>query len=204
MKKSNVVSWLVVFSILSGCYPIKKLNYFQVEPYAKPFLHDIKIPLNIVLLEDVKDNLLVEGDGAKTLNVTDFRRSFGESLQITLEKNFDVVNLLDSQPETGLSLVVYRVRPFWRLNSRSSSTIGAAGIVTSHDIPLYSVGFQFETSLFLDNVKLENADQTVYSDEQMTYVKQAHTAFKSGLIKTCETINREIFKDEVLVKLNNH
>jgi hypothetical protein len=200
MKKISVLSMITIFSILSGC-SIQKLSYFQVEPYAKPFTQETKVPLNIVLMEDVKGSVVVEGDGAKKMTVTDFRKSFGESLKKTLERNFELVNLVDSKPDTGLSLIIYRVRPFWRLNSQSSSTIGAAGIVTSTNIPLYSAAFQFETSLLLNNEKLENADLTVYSDEQMTYVKQAHKAFKSGLIKTCETINKEIFTDEVVEKL---
>ncbi|MDZ7607476.1 MAG: hypothetical protein U5K79_18235 [Cyclobacteriaceae bacterium] len=150
MKKYSVFSLFAIISILSGCYPIKQLSYFQVEPFAKPFIQKIKTPLNIVLLEDVKGTVVVEGDGAKKMTVTDFRKSFGESLKSTMEKNFEVVNLTDSNLEPGLSLVIYRVRPFWRLNSQSSRTIGASGIVTSSNVPLYSVAFQFETTLMLN------------------------------------------------------
>jgi hypothetical protein len=205
MRKIIKFALPVIFIILSGCAftPIKQLSYFQVEPYAKPFIQEIKTPLNLVLLDDVKDILIVEGDGAKKMTVTDFRRTFGESFKNTLEKNFKTVNLMDNKPEEGLSLVIYRVKPFWRLNSQTSSTIGAGGIVTSQEIPLYSVAFRFETSLIYNNEKLQNADLTVYSDEQMSYVKQAHSSFKSGLINTCETINKEIFNDEVLAKLND-
>lgn len=121
-----------------------------------------------------------------------------------MEKNFEVINIADSKPEEGLSLVIYRVKPFWKINSQSSSAYGSGRNTYETTTSLVSAAFQFETTLFLNNVKLKSADLTVYSDDQMSYVFEAHPVFKSGLVKTCETIGKEIFIDEVIEQINNH
>jgi len=201
MSKLKIISLLLLSISLYGC-SIQELSYFQVEPYAKPFVAKISEPLNIVLLADVMDTIIVEGEGVKKMTVTDFRKSFGESLKNTLNRNFEVVNILNSRPETGLSLVIYRVRPFWKLNSQSSSSYGTGGNVNSITTSLIGAAFQFESTLFLDEEKNQSADMTIFSDDQMSTVYQAHAVFKSGLIKTCETINKEIFTDDVVKKIN--
>src|SRR5690606_38599737 len=185
----KTLTFITVLMVFSGC-AIQQLSYFQVDPYSKPFAKKVSTPINIVLMGDVKDSLVVEGEGIKKMTVTEFRKSFSESMKKTLETNFEVINITDSKPEEGLSLIIYRVRPFWKLNS-TSSTGGEYSTTTS----FISAAFQFESSLFLNDKKLESADLTVYSDDQMSTVSQAHPVFKSGLIKACETINKEIFKD---------
>jgi hypothetical protein len=200
--KTPALASIVVLCIVSGC-GIQKLSYFQVDPYAKPFHRNVKIPLNIVLLEDVRDSLIVGSEQVKKMTVTEFRRSVAASLKNTLGENFENVMILNEQPDTGLNLVVYRMRPFWKINGQSSSAYGTDGTTISTDKSFISAAFQFESSLFLANEKLQNSDLTVYSDDQMSTIGQAHPVFKSGLIKACETISREIFTDEVIAKLAN-
>jgi hypothetical protein len=53
----------------------------------------------------------------------------------------------------------------------------------------------------MDKNKIRNADATIYSEDQMSDRKQAHAVFKNGLTKACETINKEIFQDEVIAKI---
>lgn len=179
---------MAFLAILSGCV-IKNLGYFEVDPFAKPFTSEIERPLNLVLMEDVQDQFYVDGVGWNKMLVSDFRRSFEASMKNVLDRNFQEIKVYDAMPEDGLSLVIYRVRPYWKVNTQDDDS-GMAGLV--------SAAFQFESSLFLDNEKLQNADLTVYSDEQMSNVNHAHAVFKAGLVQTCETINKEIFPDRVV------
>lgn len=80
MKTSKSLMVIGVLIVLSGC-AIKQLGYFQVEPYSKPFTNKIDTPISIVLMDDLKNNLTVEGVGVKEMPVTEFRRSFGESMK---------------------------------------------------------------------------------------------------------------------------
>ena len=98
-------------------------------------------------------------------------------------------------------MVICRIKPFWKINGQSSSAYGTDGITVSTTESLISAAFQFESSLFLNGEKLQDADLTVYSDDQMSTAGQAHQVFKSGLTKMCETINREIFTDEVIDRI---
>lgn len=169
-----------------------------MDPYAKPFHKKVDVPLNIVFMEDVKDSVIVESEGVKKMTVTEFQRSVAASLKNTLRENFENATIMREKPDTGLSLVIYRIKPFWKINGQSSSAYGTDGTTVSTTESLISAAFQFESSLFFNGEKLQDADLTVYSDDQMSSVSQAHQVFKSGLTKMCETINREIFTDEVI------
>lgn len=203
MKAIKALILIAILFVFPGC-GIQRLGYFQVEPYAKPFDAIVKVPLNIVLMEDVKDSVVVQGEGIKKMTVTDFRRSVAASLTHTLGKNFENITISVTKPDTGLNLVIYRIRPFWKFHGHSSSAYGIGGETYPATTSFISAAFQFESSLILNGERLQSADVTVYSDDQMSLIGQAHAVFKSGLIKTCETINREIFTDEVIKRIKDH
>ena len=203
MKRVNLLLFIFLFALLTGC-AMPKLSYFEVDPYAKPFDKGITVPIHVVLMDEVKDSVIVEGEGIKKMTVTEFRSSFSESIKKTLDANFEVINITDAKPQEGLSLVIYRVRPFWKINSQSYSSFGSDGNTYSTVNALVSAAFQFESSLFLNDEKIGSADMIVFSDDQLSTVQQAHPVFKNGLIKTCETINKEIFKDEIVARINDY
>lgn len=191
----------ILLILLAGCSTIKQLSYFEVEPYAKPLGEKIEAPLSIVLMDDVKDSFTVQGVGVKQMTVTNFRRSLSESLENTIGRNFENVIITDTKPDRGLYLVIYRVRPFWKINSTSSYTTGSGEHIYSTSKALVSAAFQYETSLFFNDKKLRDSDLTVFSDDQMSIARQAHPVFKSGIIKLCETINRDMFTNEVITQI---
>lgn len=204
MKRFKTLAAAILVIALSGCSTIKQLSYFEVEPYAKPLEKKIEIPVTIVLMEDVKDSFTVQGVGVKQMTVTNFRRSLAESLDNTIGRNFENVIFTDTRPDKGLYLVIYRVRPFWKINSTSSYTTGTGEHIYSTSKALVAAAFQYETSLFYNDEKIQDSDLTIFSDDQMSVVRQAHPVFKSGITKLCETINRDVFTDEVIAKITGH
>ena len=200
MKLFRLALIVILISIFMGC-GIPQLHYFQVNPYAKPFPSTIKTPLYIVLMEEVKDEWVVSTPGIRSMKVSDFRKSFGESLQNTMEKNFENIKIVDEKPSSGLSLVIYRLRPYWTINSRSTSSYEKDGSTHHSSSSLVSAAFQFESSLFLDQQLINTADLTVYSEDQMMNRSHAHPVFMSGMTKTCERINKEIFTPETIQKI---
>ena len=199
MKQTKALILILLLLIIYGCVGIKPLSYFQVDPFSKPFGKKTDMPIDLVLMDDVKDSLVVRGNSSENMVVTEFRNSFGESMKNALKTNFETIHISDEISDSGLSLVIYRVKPFWKLNSQSTyDTNDGEKVETTN---FNSAAFQFESSLFLNGNKLESADLTVYSEGQMSAVQEAHSVFKSGLTQTCETILREIFKDRVVQEI---
>lgn len=196
------ISAFVCIFIFSSCSNhLRPLGYVAVQPYAKPFQKKITAPLNVVLMEDVKDSLVMDGGGIKKMKVSDFRRSIKDGLSSTFSKNFQTVNFSEKNPEKGLVLVIYRIRPFWKVGGSSTSAVLAGNVAVPVTSNNSSAAFQFESSLFLDNKKIQVADSQTYSDE-LTGSARPHTIFEDGLRITCETINKMIFTDEVLEKID--
>lgn len=195
MRHFKIISISVVFLILCGC-SIPNLGYFQVHPYAKPFFNKVDMPINLVLMKGVKDSFVVEGVQASPMIVTDFRKSFKQSMKNTLEKNFESIRVSDVIPDTGLSLIIYRVKPFWTLTDQTED-----GGEHSVSISYISSAFRVVSSLVLDREIVETASFTVYSDNQMSARGQAHCVFKGCLIQSCEKINSKIFNPKVIEKL---
>ncbi|WP_159475529.1 hypothetical protein [Dyadobacter sp. 3J3] len=188
--------------IFAGCSThLRPLGYVAVQPYAKPFQKKVTQPLNIVLMEDVRDSLVMDGGGIKKMKVSDFRLSVIDGLKSTFSKNFQTINFLGITPEKGLVLVIYRIRPFWKVGGSSTSAVLAGNVAVPVTSNNSSAAFQFESSLFLNNKKIQVADSQTYSDE-LTGSATPHKIFEDGLRITCETINKMIFTDEVLEKIN--
>ncbi len=199
----KVLSVFVLLLLLSSCflYTVPTLGYFEVDAYSKPLTKKISTPINLVLMEDVKDSLIVEGEGLQNLNVVDFRTTFGEEMLDLLEKKFENVNLVDNKPDVGLSLVVYRVKPFWKTNSRLPTSYVRDGKTYYRTTSYSSAAFQYESTLFMGNEALKSADSTIYSSDEAMAISQFHPVFKNGFISVCENINKEIFKDHIIEKL---
>lgn len=199
----KVISVFLLLLLLSSCllYTVPTLGYFEVDAYSKPLTKKITTPIHLVLMEDVKDSLTVAGDGLKELEVVEFRKTFSDGMTGLLERNFETVLISDQKPEKGLSLVVYRVKPFWKTNSRLPSSYMIDGKTYYRTTSFSSVAFQYESSLFIDNEDLISADSTIYSNDEAQVVSQFHPVFKNGFISVCENINREIFKDHIIEKL---
>lgn len=194
----------IFFSIfISACSSkyLQPLGYVAVQPYAKPFQKKITTPLTIVLMEDVKDSLVMDGGGIKMMKVRDFRRSVKDGLNSTFAKNFQSVNFTETNPEKGFVLVIYRIRPFWKVGGSSTSAVLAGNVAVPVTSNNSAAAFQFESSLFLDNKKIQVADSQTYSDE-LTGGSRPHLIFEDGLRIMCESINKMIFTDEVLEKIN--
>jgi hypothetical protein len=132
----------ILFLLLSGCSRnLKPIGYFTVKSYAKPIESRIQEPLTIVLPVNIKDTVLVAGQSIKELRVTDFRKTITNNLRATLSKNFTSVNFKNQKQTTGLTLVIYRVRPYWGLKGASSSVYGTEGTTFFSPVKFITANF---------------------------------------------------------------
>ncbi|GAB2799738.1 hypothetical protein GCM10027275_52160 [Rhabdobacter roseus] len=194
--------FLLLLATLAGC-AIQPLGYFTTEPYTKPLPQKRSEPLTIVLREDVKDSLRMEGAHTQRfrMKLTDFRQTLQTSLRHTFSKNFEQVTFADTEPTQGLVLVIYRIRPLWRLGGTSTSDLYIEGQTQTVSESHWYALFQFESTLFRDGKQIQSADGQAGSELAMSSFSQAHAVFKNGLRVTCESLYRKLFTDDVLATI---
>jgi len=193
----HLFSLLLLSCLFTSC-AIQDLGYFYVDPFAKPFPSKAGEPIYLILEPTVEDEIFVQGPRILPMEVTHFRKSLVSAFENTLKKNFDEVIVQSERPEEGLSLVIYRVKPYWKL-----ATTADAGWDGTINDPIYTTAFQYESSLIRDDSILESADGKYYSDIQFHLNRAAHHAFKAGTTELCEQIHQKLFTDEVQRMLTN-
>ncbi|PSR57068.1 hypothetical protein AHMF7605_28090 [Adhaeribacter arboris] len=193
-----------LFLFLSGCSRnLKPMGYFTVDTYAKPIEGKIQEPLTIVLPTDIKDTVMVSGQSIKALRVISFRKTVTNNLHATLSKNFTTVDFKDQKQATGLTLVIYRIRPYWGLKGASTSVYGTSGTTFSSPVKFITANFQYDLTLYRNGVKIISADGESVSEEAFSEKFEIHDVFKNGLKVMCESINKKVLTDETISMLTN-
>jgi hypothetical protein len=187
--------------LLYSCNVPQKIRYVQTSPFVKPLKSKLSVPLHIVLLEEVKDSFVMESSFRK-IKVTEFRKTIADGLLKTLQRNISTVQLKDHFADTGLWLVIYRIKPFWRTDSHSTRTSTVENVTSTTDLYALTSIFQFESSLFLNSEKLTEVDIIASSNTQMHSSKQAEEVFKDGLTNLCEATYKELLKHEIFQEMN--
>ncbi len=202
--KTKALLLPVLCLILSGCSRnLKPMGYFTIDSYAKPIENKILEPLTLVLLTDVKDTIIVSGQSIKELRVTDFRKTITDNLLATLSKNFTTIAIKDQKQTTGLSLVIYRIRPYWGLKGAATSVSGTDGTTFSSPVKFITANFQYNLTLYRDGVKISSADGESVSEEAFSNKYEIHDVFKNGLKVMGESINKNVLTDETVSLLTN-
>ena len=202
--KTKVLLIPIMCLILSGCSrKLKPIGYFTVDSYAKPLEVKIPEPLTVILPRDIKDTIIVAGQSIKELRVTDFRKTVTNNLFATLSKNFNSVDFKNQKQATGLTLVIYRIRPYWGLKGASTAVYGTNGTTFSSPVKFITANFQYDLMLYRDGVKITSADGESVSEESFSNKYEIHDVFKNGLKVMCESINKKVLTDETVSLLTN-
>lgn len=201
MNRQFTKLFLFLVLLLYSCHGTQKIKYLQTNPFVKPLKSKVNMPLNIVLLEEVRDSFIMK-NSLRKVKVTEFRKTIADGLIRTLQKNVFTVHVKEQVGDTGLWLVIYRIKPFWRTDSQSSSTYTVQDVPLTSNYYTLSALFQFESTLFLNAEKLTDIDILAASNTQMHSIKQAEEVFKDGLTNLCEATNKELFKHEIFQKMN--
>jgi len=202
--KTKALLLPVLFLFLSGCSRnLKPIGYFTVDSYAKPIETKIQEPLTIVLPADIQDTVIVSGQNIKELKVTDFRKTVRDNLQATLTKNFSTVHFKEQKQATGLTLLIYRIRPYWGLKGASTSVYGTDGTTFSFPVKFITANFQYDVTLYQNGVKITSADGESVSEEAFSDKSEIPAVFKNGLKVMCESINKKLLTDDTVSMLIN-
>jgi uncharacterized lipoprotein YajG len=197
MKMKKILALLILTLSMAGC--VKPLAYFTTEPYAKPFENKVNKTLYIVLSDDVKDSFIVKYGERNILTVSQFRKSFASSLRNTFNKNFSKVEFQIKKVDTGLCLVVYRVKTFWGIGSTSSHY--NYNTHRNETVDHVAANFQFESSLYYNGAKINADDAESSSDASTASSNNLHFIFSDGVRVMCEHINAILFTDPILQKI---
>ncbi len=206
MKKTLIlfVTFTALLSLTTcAAYIPSKLGYFELDPYARPFDQKIRQPLYLLLGPEVKDSVSLKEFGMMTVTATEYRRTVGKSLVATLTDNFEVVSQVDSRPDSGLVLEIYRIRPHWKINASTTEVTGADSSLSSSTTRFIAACFQVESSLFLAGKPIQRVDRLFCGENQTSQFFQAIQMFKDGLLTTCEELNKEVFTQAMVDEIAN-
>lgn len=186
MKKLSI---FIISITLIGCAMtghLKPLGFFSLTPIPRTFDSKVTIPITIIISDNIDNSPVVSIEGMYGMQVTDFRNSLLSSLLNTFSNNFTKVNSNTALSNQGLELIVKSMRPKWVTKNRG-----------------YFSSFEYETTLYLDGVKISKADGIGESDYQtiISNPGQAQPLFKNGLTNTCKDIHNSLFTDEILLKI---
>lgn len=137
------------------------------------------------------------------MRVTDFRKTVKSNLKEILGKNFTTVDFKEQKQDKGLTLVIYRIRPYWGLKGASTAVYGTGGDTFSAPLKFITANFQYDLTLYRNGIKITSADGESVSEEAFLSKSEVHEVFKNGLKVMCESINKKILTDEIVSTLNN-
>lgn len=180
---------LVPFLLISlmSCAP--SIRYFNVTPYIDSHHKEMKGKMSIVVDDQIPENYHFQEATLQNFKVQHFRRSLQVSLFNTFEGSFETVNTREQIAETGWSLVLYRVRPFYELVPGSEGN-------------RRRVLIRYEAGLFLNGKRKEVIDEKALSEDIVFY--NVDEVFQDATRQMCKQIyinTVEVYSKQVTVKI---
>lgn len=197
MKKSIFLSTILFFSfVFVGCVSIEPMGYFRVETYTKPGTIQLEEKLQIELHDDIKDRFEVKGVGVRPMPIAHFRRLVSDNTKNNMNSIFKEVQVTNFEAEAenneDLRLVIYRVKPYWIVNSVEISNRVVDGYSRNRKVPVTSSAFDVRSSLYKAQTLLGEIDFIAYSETQMNHGNQSNQIFINGFTKLQEQLQKEV------------
>ncbi|WKN31876.1 hypothetical protein PZB74_00695 [Porifericola rhodea] len=184
---------LLLLSISFGCAP-HPVQLFNAESYVRPYQTDLGDTLTIVLGKEISDQFFMQDIGLRKMQVNSFRKSLSLSLYYTFEHSFAHVNVV-SEAGSGLKgtvLELYRVRPFWKLQSIASDSYSIeGGVYTSTTFYLSSL-FRYDGIVLRHGEKWLTLDAEVLGEKVVSDKDEWHLAFEDGIREMCEHLYKTL------------
>ena len=178
---------LVGFSVF-GC-SIPPQGYVEVRPYVRNFDSNIESKVTIIF-EDVPDKMVIKGTSIKRMEVSDFRRTFGNALSYALKKNFaKIARSSKGKTGEGLELVIHRIHGKWV----------KAAIIQHENYQNFEIKleFQFDATFYINGEKVSFAEGSAVGDESTSSPRRVRPVYASAVVALCKELNRALFPDKV-------
>ena len=120
--KASLIFFIIV-ALFTGCMPLP-VGFFEVNGYIRPFEESFNDKITFVFEEGVQDDFIIS-----RMKVSQFRESLKLSLYYTFVNSFREVKFSDKIDSTGLTVVLYRVRPGFEVKSALANTYGGEDYV---------------------------------------------------------------------------
>ncbi len=193
--KTSLPVCIICLLVLGGCQsPPVMVNFFSADGYIEPYRENFNEKLTFVFQEGVKDEFTVTGPGVRDIEVQHFRKSLKLSLYYTFVNSFEDVNFADQIDSTGVSVVLYRVRPASEVKSRNSYVSGYDGYVSSGTITEVAALFRYDGIIYKNGRKTLVLDNEVFSEKSTLKKSEMPDVFRDGMKMMCEDLYKEVVK----------
>ena len=181
---------------MSGCaIKPQPVNQFNVEAYTRPYQTEFGGVLTIVLDNSIPDNFEVS-DNFRPMPVYNFRNSLRLSLYYTFADSFDEVQFAEAPADEGVTIHLFRIRPFWKVHQISEDVSGYADVVVTDQIIFLSSLIRYDGMIYRDGKKSAVLDEEVIGERVETNVRQWNKAFEDGIREMCEDLYRHLAQTE--------
>lgn len=195
MRRKPSIPLIILILFIFSCSAMKEpasIGYFETEPNIAPFEEKVDGNLTIILMPEIKDSTLINRDELiKHLMITEFRKTIQQALSKTFSNSFNDIKFSDQSSELGVSLVLYRVEPFWYIDEYIAVTrYGAQGEYTDTKYEIAS-RVNYKIALYQDGDSLLAYEGEVKSDTTTRDAYGMNSVLKDGIKVFCEELFQE-------------
>lgn len=195
MKKHAHLLTLGLLLVISACAPTP-VALFNAEIYTRPYQTEFEDTLTIVLDEAIPDHFYVQDMDLLSMEVKDFRKSLRLSLYYAFRDSFEEVKFSETPSSQGLSIHLYRIRPFWDLQTIATDTYVVENISFNDNTYYLSSLIRYDGVLYRDGEKVMVLDEEVWGEKVVNAKRDWHEAFKDGIREMCEDLYRALAEDQ--------
>ncbi len=195
MKRHSEFFFAVLLLSLAACAP-RPVALFDTETYTKPYETKFEDTLTIVLDEAIPDHFFVQDVGLRKMEVSDFRKSLRLSLFYTFENSFREVRFSETPAPNGLTLQLFRIRPFWKLENIDSDVYVVENVSVNTNTYYLSSLIRYDGALYRNGKKVSILDEEVVGEKIVNDKRQWNEAFKDGVKEMCEDLYKSLAEDQ--------
>lgn len=183
---------LVLTGVTLACAPRPRtVSQFNVPTYTRPCQTNFESVLTIVLDENIEDNFEVR-DNFRPMQIMDFRNSLKLTLYYTFEDSFEEVRFSDQPVAEGISLHLYRIRPFWKVNAIRDNVLSVGDVMISGSTYFVSSLIRYDGVIYHNGEKVKIIDEKVVGEKSETKVRRWNEAFVDGIKEMSEDLYRHL------------
>ena len=182
MKKYVLIS---LVPLLCACAPT--IHYFNVTPFIDSHYKEMDDSMTIALDNDIPNDYHFREANLQNFRVHHFRRTLNVSLFNTFEGSFNTVSTAAQISETGWSLALYRVRPFFEIVPLAEEN--HTKVLVRYEAALFYDG---ERKLVMDDQALSEDIAIFRSDVDEVFEEAVQQMCKQIYISTVQEYNKQV------------
>ncbi len=185
---------IFLITLLFSACGIHRIPYFDTIPTVVSNTQNQVEALTLVLENDIKDTVTINGAGLKPMKVMELRKSLSNAMVKTLRTSFNSVKVGDHKPSGGISIVLVEFVPYWHSELVLRTEVGHHDKVKSSSNSEAACVIRYEVVFYGDGQEIKRLNRETMSSVAAVTTKNMENTFKSGVKIMSEEIYREAAK----------